>query len=60
LVPKFLDSLSKHVCLHKALVAMLGVKMGDHYFLEKKFHVANEKLYLSKGSETMLEQIIHG
>jgi hypothetical protein len=39
---------------------MLGVKMGDHYFLEKKFHVANEKLYLSKGSETMLEQIIHG
>jgi hypothetical protein len=47
----------KHVRLHKALVAMLRVKMEDHYFSEKQFHVANEKLYLSKGFETMLQQI---
>jgi len=59
LVPK-LESLLKHVRLHKALVAMLRVKMEDHYFSEKQFHVANEKLYLSKGFETMLQQITHG
>jgi len=34
LVPK-LDSLLKHVGHHKVLVTMLGVKMGDHYFLKK-------------------------
>jgi hypothetical protein len=34
LVPK-LDSLLKHVGHHKVLVAMLGVKKGDHYFLKK-------------------------
>jgi hypothetical protein len=28
-----LDSLSKHVGHHKVLVTMLGVKMGNHYFL---------------------------
>ncbi len=35
-VPK-LDSLSKHVGHHHVLVAMLGVKMGDHYLLKKQF-----------------------
>jgi hypothetical protein len=29
-------------------------KHGDHYFLKINFHVANEKLYFSKGFETML------
>ncbi len=58
-VPK-LDFLSKHVGHHKVLVAMLGVKMGDHYFLRKLIHVANEKLYLYKDSKTMLQQITHG
>jgi len=50
-----LDFLSKHFCHHKALVAMLEVKMWDHYLLKKKIHVANEKLYFSKGFETMLQ-----
>jgi len=49
-----LDSLWKHVGCYKALVAMRGVKVGEHYFLKSNAHVANEKLYFAKGSKTML------
>jgi hypothetical protein len=30
----------------KVLVAMLGVKVGQHYFLTSNAHVANEKFYM--------------
>jgi hypothetical protein len=59
LVPK-LDSLWKHVGCCKALVAMLGVKTGDHYFLKTNYHVANEMLHFSKGFEIVLQQITYG
>jgi hypothetical protein len=53
LVPN-LNSLWKHAGHHKALVAMLGVKVMYHYFLKMNFHVANEKLYFSKGFQIVL------
>jgi hypothetical protein len=59
LVPK-LDSLWKHVGCCKALVAILGIKVGDHYFLKTNYDVANEKLYFSKGSKLVLQQITYG
>jgi len=37
-----------------ALVAMLGIKVGDNYFLKTNYHVANEKLYFFKGFEIVL------
>jgi len=46
LVPN-LDSLWKHVGCYKVLIAMVGVKVGDHYFLKTNSHVTNEKLYFS-------------
>jgi hypothetical protein len=49
-----LDSLWKHVGCCKTLVAMPGVKVGEHYFLKSSAHVVNEKLYFVKGSEIML------
>jgi hypothetical protein len=33
---------------------MLRVNVGDRYFLKINSHVANEQLYIFKGSETML------
>ncbi len=59
LVPK-LDFLWKHVGCCKALVAMLGVKVGDHYFLKTNYHVVNEKLYFSKDFKIVLQQITYG
>jgi hypothetical protein len=59
LVTKF-DSLWKHEDYHEALVAMKGVKVGEHYFLKSNAHVANEKLYFAKGSKITLQQITHG
>ncbi len=53
LVPN-LDSQWKHVGCCKALVAMLRVKVGDHYFLKTNYHATNEKLYFSKGSKIVL------
>jgi len=41
-------------CHHKALIAMLGVKVGDHHFLKTNVHVLNEKLYFVIGVKTML------
>jgi hypothetical protein len=55
-----LDSLWKHVGCRKALVAMSRVKVGEHYFLKSNAHVANEKLYFTKGLEIVLQQVIHG
>ncbi len=43
------NSFWKHACCHKALVAMLVVKVGKHYFLKSNAHVVNEKLYFAKG-----------
>ncbi len=54
MVPK-LGFLWKHVGYCKALVAMLGVKVWDHYFLKTNYDVANEKLYFSKGFEIVLQ-----
>jgi hypothetical protein len=49
-----LDFLWKHARCPKPLVVMSGVKVGEHYFLKFNAHVANEKFYFVKGSETML------
>jgi hypothetical protein len=49
-----LDSLWKHAGCCKALVAMLRVKVGEHYFLKFNAHVVNEKLYFAKGSKIVL------
>jgi hypothetical protein len=35
-------------------------KMGEHCFLKKNIHVANEKFYLTKDLETILQQVTHG
>ncbi len=53
LVAKF-DFLWKHARRRKTLVVMSRVKVGEHYFLKFNAHVANEKFYFVKGSETML------
>jgi hypothetical protein len=42
------------------LVVMLGVKVGEHYFLKPNTYVVNEKLYFAKGLESMLQHVIHG
>ncbi len=34
--------------------------MREHYFFKYNAHVVNEKLYLAKSFETMLQQITHG
>ncbi len=39
---------------------MSKVKVGEHYFLKSIAHVVNEKLYFTKGSKTMLQQVTHG
>jgi hypothetical protein len=36
------------------------VKVGEHYFLKSNAHVANEKLYFTKGSKSVLQQVIDG
>jgi hypothetical protein len=38
----------------------VGGKGGKHYFLKFDAHVAIEKLYFTKGSKIVLQQIIHG
>jgi hypothetical protein len=53
LIAKF-DSFWKHARCHKTLVAMLGVKVGEHYFLKSNAHVANKKLYFVNGSKIVL------
>ncbi len=55
-----LDSFWKHASHCKVLVAMLEVKVGEHYFLKPNAHVANEKLYFAKGLKIMLQHVIHG
>jgi hypothetical protein len=55
-----LDSLWKHAGRRKTLVVMMGVKVGEHYFLKSNAHVANEKLYFTKGLKIVLQQVIHG
>jgi len=34
---------------------MMGVKVGQHYFLKSTAHVVNEKFYVAKGLETMFD-----
>jgi hypothetical protein len=50
-----LNSFWKHAGHPKVLVAMPGVKVGQHYFLKSNAHVANEKFYVAKGLETMFD-----
>jgi hypothetical protein len=50
-----LDSFWKDACHCKTLVVVLGVKVGQHYFLKSNAHVANEKFYVAKGLETMFD-----
>jgi hypothetical protein len=49
-----LGSLWKHAGRRKVLVVMSKVKVGEHYVLKSNAHVANEKLYFTKGLEIML------
>jgi hypothetical protein len=52
LVPK-LDYFWKHVGNCKVLVAMLGVKVRQHYCLKSNAHVVNEKFYVAKGPKQL-------
>jgi len=52
-VPK-LDFFWKHASHCKALVVMLGVKVGGTLLFENHAHVANEKLYVAKGPKKLL------
>ncbi len=49
-MPK-LNYLWKHVNHRKAIVASMGVAMGDFYFLNTNQHVINEKLYVQRGKD---------
>jgi hypothetical protein len=49
-VPK-LDLLWKHVGQKKATIVLVGVAIGDFYFLKMNQHVFNEKLYVQRGKD---------
>ncbi len=55
-----LDSLWKHVGHKKTIVAFVGVVMGDIYFLKTNQHTINEKLYVQRGRNFVLQQVVEG
>ena len=40
------------------LVNVEKVKKGDFYFLSTNVHVKNEKIYFSRGGDTILQQVV--
>jgi hypothetical protein len=56
LVPK-IDSLWKHVGRRRALVDMAKVKRGEYYYLGSNQHVKNERVYYSKGGDTIVQKL---
>jgi len=55
-----LDSLWKHVGCKKETIASTSVAMGDIYFLKTNQHVINEKLYVQRGGDFVLQQVAKG
>ena len=43
--------------MRRALVNVRKVKKGDFYFLSTNVHVKNEKIYFSRGGDTVLQQV---
>ena len=59
LIPK-IDSLWKHAGRRRALVNVGKVKKGNFYFLSTNVHVKNERIYFSRGGDTVLQQVAQG
>ena len=59
LIPK-IDSLWKHAGRRRALVNVEKVKKGNFYFLSTNVHVKNERIYFSRGGDTVLQQVAQG
>jgi hypothetical protein len=54
-----LNSLWKHIGQRKATTTIFNVvAMGEYYFLKKIQHVFNEILYVSKGKDYVVQQVV--
>ncbi len=54
------NSLWKPISCRNATIISTGVVMGDIYFLKTNQHVINEKLYVQRGKNYVLKQIVEG
>jgi hypothetical protein len=54
------NSLWKPIGCRKATIISIGVVMGDIYFLKTNQHMINEKLYVQKGKNYVLWQVVEG
>ncbi len=57
LVPK-LNSLWKHVGRRKAIIVIPSVAMGNYYTLKMNQHVINEWLFVARGRQSMVQQMV--
>jgi len=54
-----LNTLWKHIGQRKATSKFFNVvAMGEYYFLKKNQHVFNENLYVSKGKDYVVQQVV--
>jgi hypothetical protein len=55
-----LNSLWKPIGCRKATIIFTSVVMGDIYFLKTNQHMINEKLYVQRGKNYVLRQVVEG